>query len=54
MTLLEFVKSYIPKSVAIVQTDLCSADLEMLFTSHCKRFVIWRLYACFRKAVQNL
>jgi len=32
MNLLEFVKSFIPKSVAIMQTDLCSAELEMLFT----------------------
>jgi len=33
MNLLEFVNSFIPKSVAIMQTDLCSADSEMLFTT---------------------
>jgi len=40
MNLLEFVvKVLFLKSVAIMQTNLCIADLEMLFTSHCKRFV---------------
>jgi len=35
MNLLEFVKSFIPKNVAIMQTGLGFVDLEMLFTSHC-------------------
>jgi len=33
MNLLEFVKVLCLKSVAIMQTNLCSGDLEMLFTT---------------------
>jgi len=37
-------KSFIPKSVAIMQTDLCIADLEMLFTTlrTCANHTSWQ------------
>jgi len=37
-------KSFIPKSVAIMQTNLCIADLEMLFTTlrTCANHTSWQ------------